>query len=297
MDPNFMGAWLGLGAALNEQFRGEDAEPVLRQAIDRYPNWLKKFDPSQKPANKTPSRFEDTLIQNVLRGPSLAYAHGKLGEVLLDLGKYQESVAHFKQCHQLGSQLPDWKYPSADYLSTAERCVELEANLNAILSGVAKPANVRDQIFVAGMCKKKLKRNVQAVKLYRDMFAANPKLPDGLFGLRLSAASAAVLAGCGQGEDVATINDAKRAELRRQALEWVAADLAIYLKHAVEPARRPMALQAIRQLQRSADFACVRDPAGLVKLPDAERTEWQKLWGDVAEILKRTDKPSAAERR
>ena len=32
-------------------------------------------------------------------------------------------------------------------------------------------------------------------------------------------------------------------------------------------------------------LACVRDPAGLAKLPDAERESWQRLWRDVATSL------------
>src|SRR5215472_4056243 len=43
---------------------------------------------------------------------------------------------------------------------------------------------------------------------------------------RYNAANAAALAGCGQGEDAAKLNDNERTRLRQQALTWLRADLA-----------------------------------------------------------------------
>jgi hypothetical protein len=42
---------------------------------------------------------------------------------------------------------------------------------------------------------------------------------------------------------------------------------------------------------RDPDFKGVRGPEALGKLPEAERTEWQKLWQDV-EGLRRRAAPS-----
>jgi hypothetical protein len=36
----------------------------------------------------------------------------------------------------------------------------------------------------------------------------------------------------------------------------------------------------------------VRDPKGMAKLPGPERKEWQKLWGDVGELLTRGSRES-----
>jgi hypothetical protein len=47
---------------------------------------------------------------------------------------------------------------------------------------------------------------------------------------------------------------------------------------------------------QDADFAGIRDAAALARLPEAERTDWQKLWADVAGLLRRTDEPKAAEK-
>src|SRR5439155_5341826 len=41
------------------------------------------------------------------------------------------------------------------------------------------------------------------------------------------------------------------------------------------------------------DFAGVRGPEALAKLPKEECQEWQKLWADVADTLARTERKAA----
>jgi hypothetical protein len=47
--------------------------------------------------------------------------------------------------------------------------------------------------------------------------------------------------------------------------------------------------KALRHWQRDTDLAGLRDPAALANLPDAERTDWQKLWADVAALLRKAE--------
>jgi hypothetical protein len=75
---------------------------------------------------------------------------------------------------------------------------------------------------------------------------------------RYDAACAAALAGCGNGKDTAKLSGDERAAFRKQALDWLRADL-------------------------------VRGPEALAKLPEAERQSWQKLWSDVADLLKQAE--------
>jgi hypothetical protein len=44
----------------------------------------------------------------------------------------------------------------------------------------------------------------------------------------------------------------------------------------------------LRHWLEDTDFAGVRGPEALAKLPEMEREPWQKLWDDVAKTLKRT---------
>jgi eukaryotic-like serine/threonine-protein kinase len=130
-------------------------------------------------------------------------------------------------------------------------------------------------------------------RFYAEAFAAHPKLADDVrFPNRCNAACAATLAGCGQGEDVAGLDETERARLRRQALDWLRADLAAWghLLDKEPDQARPRVQHALRMWQQDADFAGVRGDA-LARLPEAERQAWQQLWADVEQTLKRVDHP------
>ena len=55
--------------------------------------------------------------------------------------------------------------------------------------------------------------------------------------------------------------------------------------------------QQMRHWQQDADFAVVRGPDALVKLPEAERKEWQKLLADVADLLARAQEKSVTDKK
>jgi hypothetical protein len=86
--------------------------------------------------------------------------------------------------------------------------------------------------------------------------------------------------------------------LRRQALDWLRADLALWAKQAgsAKAEDRAAAQQALRHWQQDADLASVRGQEALVALPAEERAEWDKLWAEVADLLRQLDaaKPAAA---
>jgi eukaryotic-like serine/threonine-protein kinase len=191
----------------------------------------------------------------------------------------------------LGSKLPNWNYPSVEYVRRAEHWVELEAKLPILLSGEAEPADNTERLIIAVMCIQHKKLNAAAVRFFRGAFLAEPKLAEEH---RYNAACAAALAGCGQGRDAATLDDAERARLRQQSLDWLVADLAASAKLADNATDRPKLRQKLEHWQLDTDFAGIRGDAALAKLPEAERAAWQKLWADVAELLKRTGEPSAA---
>jgi hypothetical protein len=99
---------------------------------------------------------------------------------------------------------------------------------------------------------------------------------------------AAALAGCGQGKDADQADPKERARLRRQALDWLRADLAACRKWLdKEPDKtRPVVVKQMAHWQQDTDFAGVRGTEALAKLPKAEREEWTKLWQDVAALGK-----------
>ncbi len=115
---------------------------------------------------------------------------------------------------------------------------------------------------------------VRATGLYAAAFAADPKLADDLkAGHRYNAACFASLAAAGQGEDAAKLDDAERTRLRKQALEWLRADLALCTKQLEtgKPADRAEVQQTVRHWQKDTDLAGIRDAAALAKLPAENR--------------------------
>jgi hypothetical protein len=133
------------------------------------------------------------------------------------------------------------------------------------------------------------RRYLSAARLYTDAFAAQPTLADDLkAGSRYAAASAAALAAAGQGRDAPNPDDKERARLRKQALGWLQADLALWGKEAEKgtPQARAAVQKMLLHWQTDSDLAGVRD-AALEKLPEAERAEWKKLWGEVEALRKK----------
>jgi hypothetical protein len=148
------------------------------------------------------------------------------------------------------------------------------------LDGKATPANAGERIELAELCA--LKRlNRAALRFYEEAFAAQPAL---LAGQRYNAACAAALAGCGRGKDTVKVDDKERARLRRQALDWLCADLEAQGR-LLDKEPVGAAAKVARGLQHwlaDPDLVGVREPKQLAKLPPEEQVEWGCLWDEVA---------------
>jgi hypothetical protein len=80
-----------------------------------------------------------------------------------------------------------------------------------------------------------------------------------------------------------------RLRLRKQALDWLRADLAAHAKQlqAANPNGRAAVERTMQHWQKDADLAGVRDREALAKLPDSERKEWDALWAEVQDNIER----------
>jgi tetratricopeptide (TPR) repeat protein/predicted Ser/Thr protein kinase len=219
--------------------------------------------------------------------PQDAEAHCNLGHVLLRQGELRAALAAFRTGHDLGSRRKDWPYPSPQWIQRCEAFIELEGRLPALLKGEKKPAGVAECLDLGDLCRYK-KLHDSSVRFFREAFAADPSQTEDLrAGHRYRAACSAALAGCGRGAEAARLGEARRGALRRQALEWLRADLAARARHleAASPQERPVLAGELRRWQIDSALAGVRNPDRLAKLPAAERAGWQKLWADVAAPL------------
>jgi serine/threonine-protein kinase len=262
LDPKSAGAHFGLGCALGRKGWADEAIASYRKAI--------ALDPTH------------------------AEAHCNLGTELANKGLFAESLASVKRGHELGSKRANWRYPSAAWVRQAETKAALEAKLPALLKGEHQPADNRERLGLAGVCRaKRLHR--AAAGLYAAAFAAEPKLADDLKGgHRYNAACIASLAASRQGEDAGKLDDKERTRLRKQALDWLKADLALRARQVEtgKPADRAEMRRVLLHWQQDLDLAGLRDKDALAKLPADEQKAFTQLWADVAELLKNADTPT-----
>jgi len=134
-------------------------------------------------------------------------------------------------------------------------------------------------------------RFAAAARCYAEAFAAHPQLLAGPpANHRYLAACAAARAGCGQGRDAADLDEKSRAGFRRQALDWLRAELKSWRRLLEkDPGNAWVVVGNLRHWLEAPDFAGVRGPGALGRLAEAERQVWQRLWADVADTLARAE--------
>jgi tetratricopeptide (TPR) repeat protein len=230
--------------------------------------------------------------------PDWAEAHCNLGEVLAKKGAFSEALAAYRRGHELGSKRTGWKYPSDKWVRQAERMLRADKRLSAVLQGTGRAADAAECLAFAGLCQEHRQLYAAAARFYTQAFAADLKIADNLaVGHRFNAACSAAQAGCGKGKDAAGLGAKERAQLRRQALDWLRADLVAWQGVLAKmPAK--VSVKIVQQMvhwQGDPDLAGVRCAAALAKLPQGERAAWRKLWADVVLMQNKAREKPAAE--
>jgi serine/threonine-protein kinase len=162
-------------------------------------------------------------------------------------------------------------------------------DLPAFLRGEYRPTDNEERLALLGICQfKRLHRS--AARLYADAFTADPKLADDRsFPHRYNAACFAALAGCDKSNEPMQTDKHDAASWRKQALDWLRADLTAYAKQLQtgKPEDCGLVVQRLRHWQQDSDLAGLRDLVALMKLPADERTEWRKLWTEFEALVKK----------
>jgi serine/threonine-protein kinase len=169
--------------------------------------------------------------------------------------------------------------------------VELEGRLPAVIRGDDKPKDAAEKLEFAKFASN-TKQFGSSARLYAEAFQADPKLAEDVKPEnRYEAASSAALAAAGKGNDKLPLDEPEKARWRKQALDWLRADLAHWTKQVEtgKPEAKELVSQKLRKWKADADLAGIREPDGLAKLPESEQTEWRALWADVEALLKRTE--------
>jgi tetratricopeptide (TPR) repeat protein len=291
LKPDYVQAHFSLGKTLRRKGLLDEAIAAYKEAIRLKPDYAKAHY-NLAIALKQQGALDEAIAayrEAIRLEPDFAEAHCNLGGVLRGKAAFAESLAAYRRGHELGSRRPNWRYPSAQWVREAERLVELDRRLAAILRGQARPRDAGEQIELAQICYSK-KLYAGEARFYAEAFAAEPKRAADLeAGHRYAAACAAALAGCGRGADVDKLDEAERGRWRRQALDWLRAHLTSWTKQveAAKPEFLAVVQQRLPNWQRDPDLAGVRDPTALARLPKAERDAWLVLWADVEALLAR----------
>jgi tetratricopeptide (TPR) repeat protein len=237
------------------------------------------------------NRLEDAtraLNMALALKPDYAEARCNLGHALVRQGRVVEGLAALQRGHEIGVKQQGWPYPSISWVRNDEKLIQLDGRLNAIFKENAEPADTRERLALAQLCRQNKQLYAASARFYTEAFAADPKRAEDLKALhRYNAACAAALAGCGRGADGGNLDDKQRATWRKQARDWLAADLVLWAKQAekAKSVDRTAIRKQLQHWQTDDDLDGVRDEKALSVLPAEEQAAWRKLWADVALIL------------
>jgi serine/threonine protein kinase/Flp pilus assembly protein TadD len=303
LDPKYAWSHHGLGEALRHKGQREEAVASYKKAIELDPkcawahNGLGNALRDKGQLKEAVASYRTAIELD----PKYGWAYYNLGHTLQRQGEFRKALEELRRGHELGSKDPRWRYPSAQWVRQGERLVELDAQLPDFLEGKTTPASPDERIELAGLCSLKRLHHA-AAGFYAQAFLAKPKLADDLGAWhRYNAACAAALAGCGQGKVADKLDSKERARLRRQALDWLRADLEAWgqlLDRELDKTRSAARVtKVLRHWLVDPDFAGVRGPEALGKLPEAEQQSWQEMWGRVADLLKRAQGKAGPEKK
>jgi tetratricopeptide (TPR) repeat protein len=293
LKPDYAEAHRDLGVLLWREHRFDEAAAAFRQALALEPDHAETYY-NLGNALLCQSRHEEAVVafrRAIELKPDHAEAHCNLGHCLREQGEFAQALVALKRGHELGSRHGDWPYPSARWVRECQRLTELDARLPAILQGEEQPANAAECNEYARLCYLK-NLCVASARLRDRAFAEDLELADALAaGHRYDAACAAALAAAGQGGDAGQLDDNGRTRWRKQALEWLRADLTLCRKflQSGKAENRQLARQRLRHWQCDQYLTGLRDPAAVAKLPADERQACGQLWAEVQTLLDTTD--------
>jgi serine/threonine-protein kinase len=286
--PDYFDALVNRGGVLRGMGRLQEALDSLTRAVAVRPNdarahlgrgnvlvSLRQYDAAA-----------DDFVEAIRIRPNYAEAHCNLGNARKLKGRFVEALECYKRGHDIATHIPDWPYPSAQWVAQVEHLIELEASLPDVRAGKVAPRSIEDYRSLAWMCSDFHNWPATAARLLEDAMRQAPALQKAS-DVRISAAEAAARAGTGRGDDAADVTEEKRGHWRRSSLDWLRNELeeATRRLKSDDPALRNGARQELSRWRTDAAFAGLRG-AALAALPDDERAAWQRFWADVDALLR-----------
>ena len=290
-----------LGRVLQEDGKLEDAITQYREAARLKPDFaMAKHGIGS--VRQYQGKFGEaaTAFRKALRlDPKFGFTYVLLGQC----EDYQGNPAEALAAYRRALELTDPEVPMArklpEVIRVVERQIALAARLGGVLRGEDKPSDAAETLAFAQLCTGR-KLYAAAVRFFADAFAVDSKLAlDRNAQNRYVAACAAALASCGKSKENPPPDEAAQPKLRRQALEWLKAELETWKRELASndppvAGRSQLNVAPIRerfqffvgQYRLDGDLASVREPDALAKLPEEEQKAWRAFWADVDAALK-----------
>jgi serine/threonine-protein kinase len=245
--------------------------------------------------------------------PKYAYTHGNLGEALRSQGNLDEAIGHFREAIAVNPKLSNAYICLAAALGSQNLQDEAVRVLkDAVRLGTPSPVahnNLAIAVGLKGDMDEAIAQLQEAIKINPEYAIGQMNLGEALWATgrleeaiehiqqaeRLdppdaeaqaflcqhlyAAACRAVGQALGQQAGKPQVDETDRANLRLRALDWLRASLSLAIKLVDNGRGQPSSLLT---WQHDPRLGSVRDPAGLAKLPPAERDQWLWFWNVVA---------------
>jgi tetratricopeptide (TPR) repeat protein/tRNA A-37 threonylcarbamoyl transferase component Bud32 len=291
--PEASPAYNGVGVMLFVTGRLDEAIGYWEQALDIDPNFG-EVHTNLAQALSAKGRLDEAIghyQESIRLDPhASAIAHHNLGAALWDKGRQNEAIGHYQESIRLDPQASALAHNNLgaalyqqgrldEAIGHYQQAIRLDPKVSAMAHHNLGAA-LRDR----GRLNEAIGHFQQALKLGPNSTLAG----SNLYSCRYAAACAAVRASAGQGPRETPLGEQERVDLRRQALDWLRADVELrtaLLKDGKWAGLYALSGWSLSSWQTDPALASVRDGAALTKLPAAERQQWQRFWADVAALL------------
>jgi serine/threonine-protein kinase len=316
LDPKFALAHSGLGLCLQAKGRLEEALDHFRQALeiephlaeahfnfgvvfysaDRLDEAISQFkqalgldpqaalDPhilgSTLPAKSRPDEPIDLFAEAVRTDPkSSAAALNNIGNALRDSGRVEEAVDYLQLAIRIDPMCAS-AYNNLGLAMQMQHRVD-EAIHHFQESIRLEPKSAMRAHSNIGFALQSQGRLDEAIGHFQHAVKLDPKFITAQNGLGIclhDAACAALKSAAKPSAENSPLGEPDRVGLRRQAMDWLKANLDLTAAMRGRGLKPPWSLST---WQVDPALAAVREPTELAKLPQAERAQWQRFWAEV----------------
>jgi tetratricopeptide (TPR) repeat protein len=257
-----------------------------RAAAERYPHdeWV-HFDLAGICLEMDPPEYAEALRHSsaaALLRPDSAVFRLRLGDCYAGLGSYPQALAAFRKAIQLGHGAVVGYLHIGDALAKQKDWDGAVAAVREAIRLQPKYAPAYSKLAVilhdAGRYAAGQKAMVDAIREHPDL-ARDPRTY-----LRYNAACLSM--SCADGLGASAPPEAERPAYRKQALDFLTADVAAVRKVAdKDPAQGHKLMQV---WLADKDLDSVREPTAVGRLPSDERDAWNRLWTAVRALRDQT---------